>query len=153
MFPWKPPNFVILPAAHKQGLPGYDWILIMWSWPRLFHDMHGARVLQSTPDNSNLQGKSKKVRVIASSSYRELEKIAESKAKNSFYCTVNILITFNNKPGAGRQRPTVDKQTNPLAPLATLTRLILVTRHMHTMRSVNGSTAVWTTGRPHNLFV
>ena len=29
--------------------------------------------LQSTPDNSNLQGKSKKVRVIGSSSYRELE--------------------------------------------------------------------------------
>ena len=29
--------------------------------------------LQSTPDNSNLQGKSKKVGVIGSSSYRELE--------------------------------------------------------------------------------
>ena len=29
--------------------------------------------VQSTPDNSNLQGKSKKVRVIGSSSYRELE--------------------------------------------------------------------------------
>ena len=29
--------------------------------------------IQSTPDNSNLQGKSKKVRVIGSSSYRELE--------------------------------------------------------------------------------
>ena len=29
--------------------------------------------LQSTPDNSNLQGKSKNVRVIRSSSYRELE--------------------------------------------------------------------------------
>ena len=43
-----------------------------------------------TPDNSNLQGKSKKVRVIGSS-----KKIAESKVKNSFYCTVNILITFN----------------------------------------------------------
>ena len=28
--------------------------------------------IQSTPDNSNLQGKSKKVRVIGSSSYREL---------------------------------------------------------------------------------
>ena len=49
---------------------------------------------------------------------------------------------LKNKPGVGRQRPTVDKQTNPLAPLATLTGLILVTRH--TMRSVNGSTAVWT---------
>ena len=30
-------------------------------------------VVQSTPDNSNLQGKSKKVRVIGSSSCRELE--------------------------------------------------------------------------------
>ena len=40
--------------------------------------------LQSTPDNSNLQGKSKK----------EFEKIAASKVKNSFYCTVNILITL-----------------------------------------------------------
>ena len=29
--------------------------------------------IQSTPDNSNLQGKSKKVQVIGSSSYRELE--------------------------------------------------------------------------------
>ena len=45
---------------------------------------------QSTPDNSNLQGKSKKIRVIRSS-----KKIAENKVKNSFYCTVNILITFN----------------------------------------------------------
>ena len=46
-------------------------------------------LLQSTPNNSNLQGKSKKVRVIGSS-----KKIAGSKVKNSFYCTVNILITF-----------------------------------------------------------
>ena len=52
--------------------------------------------MQSTPDNSNLQGKSKKrfeltgVRVIGSS-----KKIAESKVKNSFHYTVNILITFN----------------------------------------------------------
>ena len=43
--------------------------------------------LQSTPVNSNLQGKSK------SSSYRELEENNQSKVKNSFYCTVNILIT------------------------------------------------------------
>ena len=46
-------------------------------------------VLQSTPDNPNLQGKSKKVRVIGSS-----KKIARSKEKDSF-CTVSILITFN----------------------------------------------------------
>ena len=43
-------------------------------------------ILQSTPDKANLQGKS---------SYRELEEIAGSKEKNSFYCTVNILITVN----------------------------------------------------------
>ena len=36
MFPWKPPNFVILSAAHKQGFPGYYRILIMWPWPRPF---------------------------------------------------------------------------------------------------------------------
>ena len=47
-------------------------------------------LLQSTADNSNLQGKSKKVRVIGS-----LKKIAGSKEKNSFYCIVNILISFN----------------------------------------------------------
>ena len=35
--------------------------------------------IQSTPDNSNLQGKSKKVRVIGS-----LKKIAESKVKKQF---------------------------------------------------------------------
>ena len=47
-------------------------------------------LLQSTPDNSNLRGKSKKGRVIGSS-----KKIAGSKEKNSFYSTVNILIAFN----------------------------------------------------------
>ena len=46
--------------------------------------------IQSTPDNSNLQGKSKK-----GSSYREFEENnREYGKKNSFYCTVNILITF-----------------------------------------------------------
>ena len=44
----------------------------------------------------------------------------------------------------GRQRPAVDKQTKSLAPLVTLTWLILVTRH--TVRSVNGSMAVWQFG-------
>ena len=48
-------------------------------------------MVQSPPDNSNLQGKSKKVRVIGSS-----KKIAGSKEKNSFYCTVNILITVRD---------------------------------------------------------
>ena len=47
-------------------------------------------LLQSTPDNSNLQGKSKK-----GLSYREFKEIAESKVKKSFYCIVNILIKFN----------------------------------------------------------
>ena len=35
-FPWKPPNFVILPAAHKQEFPRYYRILIMRPWPRPF---------------------------------------------------------------------------------------------------------------------
>ena len=47
-------------------------------------------VVQSTPDNLNLQGKSKKVQVIGSS-----KKIAGSKEKTVFYCLLNILITFN----------------------------------------------------------
>ena len=58
---------------------------------------HGYERIQSTPDNSNLQGKSRKgfelsgARVSGSS-----KKIAESKVKNGFYCTGrNILITFN----------------------------------------------------------
>ena len=49
--------------------------------------MGTARSLQSTPDNSNLQGKSKTFRVIGSS-----KNMAGSEEKNSFYCTVNILI-------------------------------------------------------------
>ena len=48
--------------------------------------------MQSTPDDSNLQGKSKKIRVIGTS-----KQIAGSKGKTSFYCAVNILITFNCK--------------------------------------------------------
>ena len=55
----------------------------------IFSRGESTGAIQSTPDNPNLQGKSKKVRVIGSS-----KKIAESKVKNSFYCTVNIVITF-----------------------------------------------------------
>ena len=44
-----------------------ETLLFLCSQERVFFQ------LQSTPDNSNLQGKSKKVRVIGSSSYRELE--------------------------------------------------------------------------------
>ena len=47
-------------------------------------------VVQSIPNNSNPQGKSKKVWVIGS-----LKQIAGSKGKTSFNCTVNFLITFN----------------------------------------------------------
>ena len=36
VFPWKPPNFVILPTTHKQGFPRYYRILIMRPWPRPF---------------------------------------------------------------------------------------------------------------------
>ena len=42
------------------------------------------------PITRTFKGNRKKVQVIRSS-----KKIAESKLKNSFYCTVNILITFN----------------------------------------------------------
>ena len=37
-----------------------------------------------TPDNSNLQGKWKKVRVIGSSSYREFEENSREKGKKQF---------------------------------------------------------------------
>ena len=46
--------------------------------------------IQSTPDKSNLQGKSEKVRVIGS-----LKQIPGSDGKTSFYCKVNILTTFH----------------------------------------------------------
>ena len=60
-----------------------SWVVGRGSWVVV-------KKVQSTPDNSNLKGKSKKVQVIASS-----KKIADSKVKNSFYCAVNILITLN----------------------------------------------------------
>ena len=41
-------------------------------------------LLQSTPDNSNLQGKWKKVRVIGSSSFREFEENSREKGKKQF---------------------------------------------------------------------
>ena len=50
--------------------------------------------LQSTPDNSNLQGKSILREIDNSSSYRELEEDGREYGKNS-HCTVNILITLN----------------------------------------------------------
>ena len=43
-------------------------------------------ILQSTPDNSNLQGKLKMVRVIGSSSYRELRKNDRKYVKNGVHC-------------------------------------------------------------------
>ena len=48
MFRWNPRNFVILPAAHKQGFPRYYWILIMWPWPRPF--MWSSWTIVLTPD-------------------------------------------------------------------------------------------------------
>ena len=48
MFPWKPPNFVILPAAHKQGFPRSCRILIMWPWPRPF--IWSSWTIVLTPD-------------------------------------------------------------------------------------------------------
>ena len=46
--------------------------------------LHERLVVQSTPDNSNLQGKSKKVRVIGSLSYREFEENGREYGKKQF---------------------------------------------------------------------
>jgi len=43
-------------------------------------------ILQSTPNNSNLQGKLKKVRVIGSASYRELRSNDRKLGKNGVQC-------------------------------------------------------------------
>ena len=40
--------------------------------------------MQLTPDKSNLQGSARKVRVIRSSSYRELKENSQIKEKNIF---------------------------------------------------------------------
>ena len=48
VFPWKPPNFVILPAAHNQGFPRYYRILIMRPWPRPF--IWSSWTIVLTPD-------------------------------------------------------------------------------------------------------
>ena len=58
-----------------------------------------ALKLQSTPDNSNLQGKLKLVRVIGSSSYRELRtndrKYVKKRCSLYLIHTVYILTKFN----------------------------------------------------------
>ena len=43
-------------------------------------------IIQSTPDNSNLQGKLKMVRVIGSFSYRELRTNDRKYVKNGVHC-------------------------------------------------------------------
>ena len=50
--------------------------------------------IQSTPDNSNLQGKLKMVRVIRSSSYRELRTNDRKYVKNIVHCIGFIQCTF-----------------------------------------------------------
>ena len=55
-----------------------------------FHVNSLKQLLQSTPDNSNLQEKSKKVRVIGST-----KEIVGSKVKNSFYCTMKEMSSEN----------------------------------------------------------
>ena len=67
-------NFVSCPSRHMR-------------WKR-FPDV--SKDYSRLPMTRTFKGNRKKVRVIGSS-----KKIAESKVKNSFYCTVNILITFN----------------------------------------------------------
>ena len=68
-------------ANEKKGL----LVLILQSFDRfrlgsVIEQNRSDYKIQWTPDNSNLQGKSKKVRVIGSS-----KKIAESKVKNCFF--------------------------------------------------------------------
>ena len=54
------------------------------------------KILQSTPDNSIPQGKSKKVRVIGSSSYRKLRTNDRKKGKNGVYCfSVHTMYSLN----------------------------------------------------------
>ena len=74
-----------------------DGIFIWWGFYCKKQELGGeivtavvSKEVQLTSDNSNLERPIEK-----SPSYRELEKVAGSKEKNSFYCTVNILITFN----------------------------------------------------------
>ena len=88
---------ISLPKSHYIGLPVYFEMKICYTKkqnktkgqetkkgkfssarvePRTSALSIAPRQLQSTPDNSNLQGKSKIVRVIGSSSYRELEDIS-----------------------------------------------------------------------------
>ena len=55
----------------------------------LFEDLSMGRYSR-LPITRTFEGNRKNVRVIGIS-----KKIAESKVKNSFYCTVNILVTFN----------------------------------------------------------
>ena len=55
--------------------------------------MDGRIDIQLTPDNSNLQGKSKKVRIIGSSSYREL-RTNDHKVKTVTTCTRARAILF-----------------------------------------------------------
>ena len=57
------------------------------TFARTFHVVTlGAFDIQSTPDNSNLQGKLKMVRVIGSSSYRELGTNDRKHVKNGVHC-------------------------------------------------------------------
>jgi len=55
--------------------------------------------LQSTPDNSNLEGKLKKVRVIGSLSYRKLRTNGRKKGKKQclpFFCSYSVQFKQNN---------------------------------------------------------
>ena len=58
-----------------------------WGWFIKTQAFYSLTKVQSTPDNSNLQGKSKKVRVIGSSSYRKLEENSREEGKKQFLRT------------------------------------------------------------------
>ena len=62
---------IVSESTDPQKLPENHWLMVATV---------SVILLQSTSDNSNLQGKSKNVRVIGSS-----KKIAGSKEKNNFY--------------------------------------------------------------------
>ena len=67
----------------------------------LLHDATTQQIPQSNysrlPITRTFKGNSKKFELSGVPVIGSSKKIAETKVKNSFYCTVNILITFNRR--------------------------------------------------------
>ena len=55
------------------------------------------RGVQSLPITRTFKGNGKRFELLGVRVTGSSKKIAERKVKNSFYCTVNILITFNSR--------------------------------------------------------